>query len=150
MLVPSVYRSLLLLPALLAGVAYAQGSSDGLPGSLTGSGSFSTSTSATDTSSSTSTSDSSTSTSTTLTSPPPPGWTKVGCYQDANNTRALASYSTTSTSLTVASCQGICSGQSYSFAGVEFGAFFLQPILRAHYLHIHVIHLISYTMLLRK
>ena len=46
-----------------------------------------------------------------------------GCLTDPNNGngRALAGNSTKSTSLTVESCVKFCLGQSYKYAGVEFG-----------------------------
>lgn len=46
-------------------------------------------------------------------------WTKLGCYQDAN-TRALAGYSTTISTLTPSSCQTTCAGLGYTYAGVEY------------------------------
>lgn len=59
------------------------------------------------------------------------GWTKLGCYQDSN-TRALSGYSTSSSSLTIASCQSTCRGKGYNFAGVEYCAYFqvrlVEPI----------------------
>lgn len=44
-----------------------------------------------------------------------------GCYTDST-TRALGSYSTTSSSNTPASCEATCLGQGYTLAGVEYGS----------------------------
>ncbi|KAF8311359.1 WSC-domain-containing protein, partial [Clavulina sp. PMI_390] len=46
-------------------------------------------------------------------------WTNLGCYQDSD-TRVLAAYTTTDSTMTPALCQSTCSGMGYSYAGVEF------------------------------
>ena len=45
-----------------------------------------------------------------------------GCYTDWTTTRALGSYSTTTSSNTPASCEATCLGQGYTMAGVEYGS----------------------------
>lgn len=49
-------------------------------------------------------------------------WSSVGCYTDST-TRVLTGYSTSSNSLTTASCQSTCAGLGYSYAGTEYSKF---------------------------
>ncbi|KAG8982997.1 hypothetical protein FRB94_008174 [Tulasnella sp. JGI-2019a] len=44
----------------------------------------------------------------------------VGCYVDQGAPRSLASYSTTSASMTNTLCQSTCAGMGYAYAGTEY------------------------------
>ncbi|KAF9265978.1 WSC-domain-containing protein [Marasmius fiardii PR-910] len=50
----------------------------------------------------------------------PSGWTAVGCFSDLSTARTLQAASTSSDGMTVELCIAAC-GDSYVFAGVEFG-----------------------------
>ncbi|KAF8307706.1 WSC-domain-containing protein [Clavulina sp. PMI_390] len=52
----------------------------------------------------------------------PSGWTQTGCYTDAQSPRALASYSSSSSSNTVTSCLNACQNLGYTMGGVEYGS----------------------------
>ncbi|GFZ50872.1 Endo-1,3-alpha-glucanase agn1 [Saitozyma sp. JCM 24511] len=49
-----------------------------------------------------------------------PTWTSVGCVQDGSS-RVLTGPSSTSSSMTVESCQSYCYSNGYALAGVEYG-----------------------------
>lgn len=44
-----------------------------------------------------------------------------GCYTDSASSRALASYTTQSSTNTPANCISTCTSRGYSYAGVEYG-----------------------------
>lgn len=45
----------------------------------------------------------------------------LGCYLDSTSDRTLASYSYTSSSMTISTCAAKCSSLNYAFSGVEYG-----------------------------
>jgi hypothetical protein len=50
----------------------------------------------------------------------PTGWSSIGCWTDAGSTRALGSYSFTSSSMTRELCMSTCLAKGYAFAGAEY------------------------------
>ncbi|KAK0636226.1 WSC domain-containing protein [Bombardia bombarda] len=48
-------------------------------------------------------------------------WSLLGCANDTTALRALNGSTTTSTSLTIESCQSFCTSKNYPLAGVEYG-----------------------------
>ncbi|TFK82879.1 WSC-domain-containing protein [Polyporus arcularius HHB13444] len=50
----------------------------------------------------------------------PSGWTQVGCIAEGSSGRALTGASTTSSTMTRASCASFCASKGFSLAGIEF------------------------------